>query len=213
MTTATRPALFTGTPEQIIADVINAYSKRVSGYIAAHLARRDWHLVEDLTQETFTQLWRYHVARGATLDERLFGLLASIARQMICHHLRRRRSTEVPLDFTDPGVTEARTLQASQLDTPHLAAVYAELESAKSDLTEAAEQYREAARAVATARRALTNAVKPEAIERCTLRVGPLEAAARAALEGFRVAAERVAEIRAEWDAAATAYAGVAVAR
>lgn len=211
MTTAIeRPAVFTGTPEQILAQLIAAYENRVAGYIAKHLVRRDRQLVEDLTQDTFVHLWRYHVARGTVLDERVFGLLANIARQMICHHLRRLRSHEIVTDFTDPAVAAARGLQGSPLDAPHLASLYADLEAAKTALTEAADGYRVAARIHGNAQTGLGNAVRPEAVERCTVRAAATESAVKIALEHFRVAGERVARVRAEWNAAAAGHAALA---
>lgn len=201
--TATVPVVFTGTPEQIIADVIRIYERRVAAYIAAHLAHRDWQLVEDLTQDTFLHLWKYHVARGTALDDRLLGLLKMIARQSICHHLRRMRSTEVAADFSDPEVAVGRVAHSAPLDTPHLASLYSELEAAKTELTGAADRYRVAARADSTAKTALGKAVRPASVERCSARVRLTSAGAAEALEAFQVAAGRVAEVRAEWDAVA----------
>lgn len=204
MTTVTeRPAAFTGTPEQIITDIIGTYQARLTSYIAAHLARRDWQLAEDLAQDAFTHLWRYHVSQEVTIDARIWGLLTRIGRQMIHHHLRRMRSHEVAADFTDPATAGGRLAYSSPLDTPHLASLYVDLESAKAVLASAAGRYQVAARRLVGARRALGNSQRAEAVGRCEARVVEAESAVRLALEEFRLAAARVAGVRAEWDAAA----------
>ncbi|MFF2077130.1 RNA polymerase sigma factor [Kitasatospora sp. NPDC058162] len=213
MTTVALPPAFTGTPEQILTDILATYEKRVVGYIAAHLARQDWQLAEDLTQDTFVHLWRYHISRGVPLDERVFGLLTRIARQMICHHLRRMRSHEVALDFTDPRIRVARMMAASPIDVPHLAGLYAELEEAKSRLAEAARRYRAAAGDDAMARRSVSNAVRPEAVGRCAARAAATSATLSVRLAEFSAAAMRVARARAAWNAAAQECTALAGAR
>ena len=70
--------VFTGTPEEIIGDIIGRFERPVAAFIASRLVHRDRQLVEDLTQDTFVQLWRYHVAKGTVIDERVFGLLCRV---------------------------------------------------------------------------------------------------------------------------------------
>ncbi|MGW2251365.1 RNA polymerase sigma factor [Kitasatospora sp. NPDC001660] len=212
-TTIDLPAIYAGSPEQVLAQVVADHQKHVTNYIAGRLIHRDWQLAEDLTQDTFLHLWTYHVSRGVPIDRRVFGLLTLIARQAISHHLRRMRSTEVALDFTDPEVPQARTMAASPIDVPHLVGLYAELEEAKSELAEAARQYRNTANADTTARRSVSNAVRPEAVERCTARAAATGAALSARLDEFSAAAVRVAQVRAAWNAAAQECAALAGAR
>ncbi|MDH6141060.1 MULTISPECIES: hypothetical protein [Kitasatospora] len=198
-TVAERPAVFTGTPEQIITDIVHAYQMRTTVYIAEHLARGDWQLAEDLTQDTFAHLWRYHVSRGVQLDDRLWGLLKLIARQMTSHHLRAMRNTERPIDFTDPAT---RPVRAADADMPHVAVVLSELQEAEAALVEVAARYRAAVSRAAVARGALARSVSPEAVERSKARVAELAAAVGPVLEEFKAAAARVAALRVERDSA-----------
>jgi DNA-directed RNA polymerase specialized sigma24 family protein len=203
-----RPEAFTGTPEQILTDVIRLHGRRVHTFISSRLARRDWQLAEDLTQEVFVHLWRWHLTRGTVLDERVYGLLAQIARQMIGLHLRPLRNHETALDFTDPEQSAARSLAAPASDTPHLAGLFGDLETAKHNLEVIAAEYRAARRAHMNARTGLRNAVRPETVARGTARVEALARVEQLALDDFQAAAEDVAAYRAAWNGAAAQQAG-----
>lgn len=218
MTTLTRTAMspgqvFTGTPEQILAEIIATFEGPVAAFIASRLACRDRQLVEDLTQDTFVHLWRYHLAKGHPIDDRVYGLLCRIGSQMLCHHLRRLRSTEIPVDLTDPAQTAARTPAAASGDTPHLAVLFADLESAKGALTEAADQYKAAAKVHTCAVNGLTRAVRPAAVLRCTERANRTGEDTQRALSAFKDAADRVAEARAAWNGAAADHTARVVTR
>jgi DNA-directed RNA polymerase specialized sigma24 family protein len=205
--------VFTGTPEEILAEIVHTQQDRVIGFIASRLARTDRHLAEDLAQETFLHLWRWHLQRGAVIDDRVFGLLSRIASQMICHHLRRRYSGETPVDLTDPAQRAARAAAAPSGDTPHLAVLFGDLESAKDALTVAAGRYRAAVRANTGALNGHRQALRPAAVQRCTERLQRTTAAAQKALDAFQAAADRVAEARAAWNGAAAQHAALVVAR
>ncbi|MGK5533425.1 RNA polymerase sigma factor [Streptomyces sp. URMC 129] len=89
-------------PAERFAAVFAAHQPRVHSFILAKIGGRDWHLAEDLTSETFLELYRSYTARGRALDDRVVGLLATIARRVIAHHFRLARNTrEVAADFTD----------------------------------------------------------------------------------------------------------------
>jgi hypothetical protein len=210
MTTLTRTRMlapghvFTGTPEEIIGDIIGRFERPVAGFIASRLVHRDRQLVEDLTQDTFVQLWRYHVAKGREIDDRVYGLLCRIASQMICHHLRRLRSTELPVDLTDPANTATRAAVAPPTDAPHLAHLFAELESAKDALVTVAETYRTAHRAFVHAGTGLRNATRPDAVAHATEVARQRAEVEQAALGAFKDAADLVAARRYAWNEAAT---------
>lgn len=201
---ATSPEVFTGTPEEILADIITRFERPIAGFIASRLVHRDRQLVQDLMQDTWTHLWRWHLAKGHPIDDRVFGLLCRIASQMICHHLRRLRSSELPVDLTDPANTATRAAVAPPTDAPHLAHLFAELEQAKDALVPVAEAYRTAHRALSAARNGLQHAVRPEAVARCTENVRRRAEAEQAALEDFKAAGDVVAERRHAWDQAAS---------
>ncbi|MFJ4673030.1 RNA polymerase sigma factor [Kitasatospora purpeofusca] len=204
--------VYTGTPDQILAQIVTDHQQRVTGFIASRLVRRDWQLAEDLTQDTFLHLWNYHISRSVPIDRRVFGLLTLIARQSICHHLRRMRSTEVAADFTDQDESQARTMTSSPVDVPHLAGLYEDLEAAKDVLEKAADTYRAANRRTVAARTGLGNSVRPGAAERAQARLESAGQVQAAALEAFAAAGRAVAQARTEWDTAAGELHGLGAA-
>lgn len=80
------------------------YDRRVSAYVAAILSRTyrrtDYHLVQDLTQDTWVAAWKgLHTLRAS--DDRAFGWLATIARREVGAYFRRARATrEAAVDFS-----------------------------------------------------------------------------------------------------------------
>jgi DNA-directed RNA polymerase specialized sigma24 family protein len=208
-----RPEAFTGTPEQILTDVIHVHGRRVQASIGRHLGRRDPQLAEDLSQEVFLRLWRFYIAPGTVLDERLPGLLAVLGRQVLCQHFNRRRSHETVLDFTDPAEAAARTATGPASEVPHLAALYEDLEVAQTALTVAADRYRAANRVHLNARHALRQSVHPEAVTRCTARATAAGEDRQTALDAFQTAADRTAQARAAWNSAADEHSRLAVTR
>ncbi|MCH6162029.1 RNA polymerase sigma factor [Streptomyces marispadix] len=76
------------------------YARRLRAYIAARLGVR-FHLTDDLAQDTWIEVWRsLHLLRADETET--FGWLASVARRVITHHVRRERSREVAVDFGGP---------------------------------------------------------------------------------------------------------------
>ncbi|WP_428957974.1 RNA polymerase sigma factor [Streptomyces sp. cg35] len=84
----------------VLSDVFATHSDRLTHFVFNRLDRADWHLAEDLASETFLRLVRDYTGREIDMD-RVFGLLATIARHAITDHYRLRRSTETPVDTTD----------------------------------------------------------------------------------------------------------------
>jgi DNA-directed RNA polymerase specialized sigma subunit, sigma24 homolog len=86
---------------EAFTNLFATYSDRVTRYIASRLDVRDWHLAEDLAQETFLELFRSYTLRDREIDARVWGLLALIARRVISHHFRKCSAGESPVDTTD----------------------------------------------------------------------------------------------------------------
>ncbi|MET9484755.1 sigma factor [Streptomyces sp. NPDC006638] len=84
-----------------LSQVFVLYGERVTRFIASRLPKGDWHLAEDLTSEVFVQVLQSYTLKGRPLDERVWGLLATIARRAISQYYRRRSSGELSVDFTD----------------------------------------------------------------------------------------------------------------
>jgi DNA-directed RNA polymerase specialized sigma24 family protein len=103
---------------EAFTNVFATYSDRITRYIASRLDARDWHLAEDLAQDTFLELFRSYTLRDRELDERVWGLLALIARRVISHHFRRLSASEAPVDTTD-------WFEARRLPVDHSAEDYA----------------------------------------------------------------------------------------
>jgi DNA-directed RNA polymerase specialized sigma24 family protein len=73
------------------------YGRRVRSYIAAYLGRTDYHLADDLAQDTWVRVMSsLHTLRAP--DEAAFDWLAATARSAVIAHRRARRET--PVDFT-----------------------------------------------------------------------------------------------------------------
>jgi DNA-directed RNA polymerase specialized sigma24 family protein len=189
--------VFTGTPEQILAQVMQANERRITAFIAFRLPHLDWQLAEDLAQEVFLHLWRWQITRGITLDERVYGLLCCSARQIMAQHFRTKRNGEQAVDFTDPAI---KPVPAAPSDTPHLARLYDELETAKDALVPIAESYRVIRRQLRDANSALRFAGLPATVERCTKRATEVAEAERNTLAAFKAAADLVAARRHAWN-------------
>jgi RNA polymerase sigma factor (sigma-70 family) len=90
------------------------YGRRVRSYVAARLGRKDFHLAEDLAQETWLEVWR-SLASLRAADDAAFGWLAVIARRVISRHFRRHRNVcETPTDYTGPAVRLLPTAPAAE---------------------------------------------------------------------------------------------------
>lgn len=82
------------------------YAGRVRAYVAAYLGRTFWpadpSLVDDLTQDTWEQVWRSLPTLRAS-DDRAMGWLTTVARRAVIAHYRRARTRrEAPADFDGP---------------------------------------------------------------------------------------------------------------
>jgi len=103
------PESIPDTPRATPAQQLNArftalyatYRPRVEGYIAGRLTIRDPQLAEDLTAEVFASLWRSHYMPGRPVEERVWGLLSTIAARRIVDHYRPMRNTREVV--TDTG--------------------------------------------------------------------------------------------------------------
>jgi RNA polymerase sigma factor (sigma-70 family) len=103
------PDISAGQPERFEL-LYTIYGRRVRSYIAAYLGRPDYHLTEDLSQETWLEVWK-SLAKLRAADDKAFGWLATIARRVVIHHFRLARNREKPTDFH--GGAGARWLLAA----------------------------------------------------------------------------------------------------
>jgi DNA-directed RNA polymerase specialized sigma24 family protein len=95
-------AMPTSTPEAVFTALHQTYRARVENYIVTRLPRPDRQLAEDLATECFLSLWRTYLEPGRTINDRPFGLLATIAARRVYDHYRLARNTrEVAADTGD----------------------------------------------------------------------------------------------------------------
>ncbi|MFB6889453.1 RNA polymerase sigma factor [Kitasatospora sp. NPDC056327] len=170
----------------------------ITRYILRHLFTPDRDLADDLTSETFLLLWR-KMSDGLVVEHPR-ALLQMMAGRVIADHFRRASSRETAMDFGASNVTEAASGAA---DTPHLAGLFEDLESAKDVLARAAETYRAAYRRASLAKTALGNSLSPEAVARAGARLESAGQVREAALEAFAAAGRAVALVRAAWNTGA----------
>lgn len=198
----------TTSPSQQFETIYRTYQRQVTTHIANRLFRTDPQLTEDLAAETFLRLWRT-LADGTTVRHPR-ALLALIADRAISDHFRRRPAWETATDFTATIATEIATGPA---DAPHLAELFAELEAAKDELARVAQAYKGTNHPYTVACSTLSSAGSPQTIARAQERWQRAKAARAAALEDFRTAAERVAAVGAEWNAAAAEHTALGAGR
>ncbi|MEV5787581.1 sigma-70 family RNA polymerase sigma factor [Streptomyces sp. NPDC052287] len=103
---------------EAFARIFAEHSDSITRYIAGRLNVRDWHLAEDLAQDTFLELFRSYTLRDREIDGRVWGLLTLIARRAISHHFRAYSASERPVDTTD-------WFEARRLPVDHSAEAYA----------------------------------------------------------------------------------------
>jgi DNA-directed RNA polymerase specialized sigma24 family protein len=85
------------TADDLFTAVYREYAPMVRRIILSKLARADYDLADDLTQNTFLALFRYR--NRLDLDRDPGGLLNVMAKQSVSHHFRAMRNTrEVPSD-------------------------------------------------------------------------------------------------------------------
>lgn len=203
MNLSTATAMPATSPEQAFNAIHAANARRIQGFINSRIGYRDRQLAEDLTQETFLDLWRGYILPGKQVDHPV-ALLKVIAERRICAHMRLRKNQELTLDLTDKDEPATQHLAAALADAPHLARLYTDLEAAKDALVPLALAYRAATKEHRSANISTYGAVRPEAVARCNARLAAAVAAVAAATSALRDAGDRVTAARLAWDEAAT---------
>ncbi|WP_190175509.1 RNA polymerase sigma factor [Streptomyces nitrosporeus] len=85
---------------QVLDGWFREFGPMVGRVVARSVRREDLHLVDDLTQDVWVEVWQY-LLRGNTVA-RPAGLLAVMARSRVCGHYRLARTRrEVSTDFQD----------------------------------------------------------------------------------------------------------------
>lgn len=91
------PPAITPTTDELFTAAYIQYAPMVRRIILSKLARADYDLADDLTQNTFLMLFRYRNRLDLNRDPG--GLLNVMAKQSVSHHFRAMRHThEVPSD-------------------------------------------------------------------------------------------------------------------
>ncbi|NUP37037.1 MAG: hypothetical protein HOY76_08465 [Streptomyces sp.] len=186
-------------------EIYEQYRTRLRSFIWRRLDLWQEQLAEDLTQETFFELWRLHLLKGRD-PEKPYGLLCTMARSQIGQHFQCKKNTERALDFTDPANTPIiATGHAYALETPGLTELTAGLDVAMDDMTAASKSWRDKHKDshrlrslldddYNVSRGGLTTETKEELAKRLEL----ADAEEVEALKTFRGTCRRVGELRAE---------------
>ncbi|TKA11770.1 RNA polymerase sigma factor [Actinacidiphila oryziradicis] len=94
------------TPAQALnerfASIYATHQARIAEVVRSRVFNGDRDLADDLTAETFVQVWLSLHKCNATTDGRLFSWMATIARRTVADHYRKASNTrEIPADTGD----------------------------------------------------------------------------------------------------------------
>lgn len=130
---------------QTFTAMYEGYARRVHSFIWWHLGIEYRALAEDLTQETFIEVWR-SLTTGKGFDpEKPYGLLRYLARQQIGAYFSKRKNSDFALDFTDPVNTPmVATGHAYALERPDVADLVRDLDEVMEQMHAASKAWRDA---------------------------------------------------------------------
>lgn len=189
---ASAPAVDRDAAAQYFTELFQQYMPRVRKFIWSRLDVREECLADDLTQETFAELWAKVVLAGKPINKP-FGLLCTIARGQLWDHFDRMSSHERALDFADPVNTPIlATGHAYAAGRPDTALMVAELDTVMDEMRALSEQWQ----GLHQESYRLRQQGSPD-------RLSETDQAEEAALSDFRAACQRVGELRAEIQAVA----------
>lgn len=131
---------------QQFTDIYRTYADRLCRFIWHRLDISEAQLAEDLTSETFMELWRrYMLAGRAASVEKPYGLLCTMARSQIGQYFNRMKNGEWALDFADPTNTPLlATGHAYALERPDVAGLVRDLDAAMEAMRAASKAWRDA---------------------------------------------------------------------
>ncbi|MFE7268509.1 RNA polymerase sigma factor [Streptomyces sp. NPDC057592] len=100
--------------DQDLTSIFRTHSDRLTRWVYNRLDRADWHLAEDLVQETF--VWLFELGGvGDLSDDEAGAALKLIARHVIDDHYRTARPE--PMDIGDLAEGDQALVEASAEDT------------------------------------------------------------------------------------------------
>lgn len=187
-------------------EIFREYMPRIRKFIWTRLDIGQYHLAEDLTQETFSALWTHYLAKGQGVDSP-FSLLCAIGKNQVLAHQSWLKNNEMTLDYSDPATTPIVTTgHMYAADSPDLAHLSRELEQAMEEMTKASSTWRSANKAVARMAGSLhpdaVSGLTPETKSRMEQQIDVADMQERATLESFRQACAEVGRLRSELEAA-----------
>ncbi|MEU9946939.1 sigma factor [Streptomyces sp. NPDC047939] len=166
-------------------------------------------VAEDLVQETFIAVWREMQEGKFAPTESAFGLLRFIAHNKVASYFRRLTNrSQTAVDFSDPTNTPVIAGHRYAASEPGLAAVSADLDASMERMQDASKVWRNLHSLIYRDRQALAHGVAGKTLTPATRRLkeqrlAASEQAEPEALTRFQEACMRVAELRAELEAAA----------
>lgn len=197
---------------QQFTEIYQAYADRLRRFIWHRLDISEAQLAEDLTSETFMELWRCYLLAGrASSIEKPYGLLCTMARSQIGEYFSKKKNGEWALDFGDPVNTPlVVTGHAYALERPDVVDRVRDLDAAMDAMRTASKAWRDAHKDSHGLRRMLEdgyNASRGGLLEstKTTLRQQLADADQHEdqTLHAFRGTCARVGQLRAELEAVA----------
>lgn len=132
--------------DALFTEIYQQYADRVRVYIWMNLDVWQKQLAEDLTSETFIEVWRLHILTGRWSNvEKPYGFLRLLARSKIGQHFSKKMHQERALDFGDPVNTPlVVTGHAYALERPDVVDLVRDLDAAMERMSAASTAWRDA---------------------------------------------------------------------
>lgn len=193
-------------------EIYRAYAERLHRFIWRRLDLSENALAEDLTSETFIELWRRYMLTGRGPEvTRPYGLLCTMARNQIGQHFIKRGNLDRVLDFADPVNTPVIvTGHAYALERPDTAGLVRDLYAAMETMRAASKAWRDAHKAshglrsmLADSYNASRGGLTESAKDALRQQLADAEQHEDATLHAFRGTCGRVGQMRADVEAVA----------
>ncbi|MFJ7497843.1 RNA polymerase sigma factor [Streptomyces sp. NPDC097727] len=117
--TAAGESITTDETDHDLSTVFATHSDRLTRWVYNRLGHADWHLAEDIVQETFLRLLEppYGASLVAWLSDDAVSALRVTAQQVINDHYCWQDAGETPVDFGDWAEAQALPVEAAAEET------------------------------------------------------------------------------------------------
>lgn len=198
--------------DALFTEIYQQHADRLRHYIWRNLDVWQAQLAEDLTSETFIEVWRLHILTGRWAQvEKPFGFLRLLARSKIGQHFHLKRHQERALDFSDPTNTPILvTGHAYALERPDVVDLVRDLDAAMERMSAASTAWRDAHKESHRLRsltedgyNASRGVLTAEARQQLGARIDAADEQEEQLLRAFRDTCRTVGQVRAELETVA----------